>query len=365
MVAAKDARDWAATGGLDGLGDSLYTPFSGADGDDIDWDAYRVLVRYCIGDLGHDMLWTTSGCGEWWALTIDERKRLLEVAIEEGRAIKPDLVVQACTTSACAKDALELTRHAQEVGADICFLQTPPMEVHAGEGMIRFFKYIADRTDIALGMFNTPGSVYEMTGEEMAGIANAIPAVVAVKEGVMDSVVNTLSLHALAPEVVIWECDTWVYEAGWLEDGIVGPGQLGNIGYLQESPSNRTYRQYWELIWDGKLREAREFRKQDLQVQTLATYSARYATYPERPGYLTHWGEPLKIASEIIGLPVGDYKMARSPQGTLRPGVREEIRALYEEAGLAGVANQGKAVSHPVDLPWSDTVHQSLVAQSL
>jgi 4-hydroxy-tetrahydrodipicolinate synthase len=31
---------------LRGIGDSLYTPFCGTDGDDIDWDAYRMLVRY-------------------------------------------------------------------------------------------------------------------------------------------------------------------------------------------------------------------------------------------------------------------------------------------------------------------------------
>ena len=64
---------------------SLYTPFCGADGDDIDWDAYRTLVRYCVGDLGHRLLWCTSGIAEFWSLTLDERKRLLEVAIEEGR----------------------------------------------------------------------------------------------------------------------------------------------------------------------------------------------------------------------------------------------------------------------------------------
>jgi 4-hydroxy-tetrahydrodipicolinate synthase len=49
---AKEARAWAHSA-LRGIGDSLYTPFSGVDGDDIDWDAYRTLVRYCVGDLGH------------------------------------------------------------------------------------------------------------------------------------------------------------------------------------------------------------------------------------------------------------------------------------------------------------------------
>ena len=85
MATATEARSWARNT-LRGIGDSLYTPFCGEDGDDIDWDAYRTLVRYCVGELGHPMLWCTSGVGEFWSLTIDERKRLLEVAIEEGRA---------------------------------------------------------------------------------------------------------------------------------------------------------------------------------------------------------------------------------------------------------------------------------------
>ena len=98
MATASEARDWARTA-LHGIGDSLYTPFSGPDGDDVDWDAYRTLVRHCVAGLGHEMLWCTSGVGEFWALTIDERKRLLEVAVEEGRAANPDLVVQACTAA--------------------------------------------------------------------------------------------------------------------------------------------------------------------------------------------------------------------------------------------------------------------------
>src|SRR5207248_1578729 len=135
MASAREAREWAANGGLHGIGDSLYTPFSGADGEDVDWEAYRRLVRYCTDDLGHAMLWLTSGVGEWWSLTIHERKMLLEVAVDEARSVAPATVIQACTSAASPKEAVELTLHAQEHGADICYLQTPPMEVHAGEGV--------------------------------------------------------------------------------------------------------------------------------------------------------------------------------------------------------------------------------------
>ena len=157
MATAKEARQWARNA-LHGIGDSLYTPFSGPDGDNIDWNAYRTLVRHCVGTLRHPMLWVTSGVAEFWSLTIAERKKLLEVAIEEARGIDRDVIVQSCTAALSAKDCLELTQHAQDAGADIVYIQTPMMELHGGDGVLNYFKYIAERTDIALGMFNSPSS---------------------------------------------------------------------------------------------------------------------------------------------------------------------------------------------------------------
>jgi 4-hydroxy-tetrahydrodipicolinate synthase len=338
MVAAAQARDWAAGGGLRGIGDSLYTPFSGPDGDAIDWAAYRRLVRYCVGDLRHDMLWLTSGVGEWWSLTIEERKQLLEVAVAEARTVAPDAVIQACTSSASAKDAVELTRHAQEHGADICYLQTPSMEVHAGEGVQRFFQYVADRTDIALGIFNSPSSGYVLTAEEMAAIHHAIPAVVAVKEGVMDSTTRSYALHAMAPQLVIWECDLIVYRAGWLQQGIVGPAQLGTAGYLHETPDNLVYRAYWELIWSGRLAEAIAFAAESGLDQLGEEMGSWLVQYPGRSDYFTHWAEAFKYAASVIGLPVGDYPYSRPPQGRLPEEGKTQLRGALEHAGMAGKA---------------------------
>ena len=326
MASAGDARDWVASGGLHGIGDSLYTPFSGPDGDDIDWSAYRQLVRYCVGDLRHDMLWLTSGVGEWWTLTMDERKKLTEVAVEEARSVAPDTVIQACTSAASVKDALELTLHAQANGVDICYLQTPPMEVHAGEGVLRFFQYIADRSDIALGMFNSPSSGYVLTVSEMAEIHRRIPAVVAVKEGVQDSISRSVALHALAPELVIWECDLIVYRAGWLQEGIVGPAELGTSGYLFETPDNLWYTHYWQLIWDGQLTEAGGYARQSGLDAYQGSLGKWFVEYPGRPEYFTHWGEAFKYAASVIGLPVGDYPYSRPPQGLLPEAAKTQLR---------------------------------------
>ena len=332
MATAKEAREWARQT-LRGIGNSLYTPFAGVDGDDIDWEAYRTLVRYCVGDLGHDMLWCTSGLSEFWALTLEERKRLLEIAIEEGRAINPDVVVQSCTSATAAKDCLELTRHAQESGADIVYIQTPVMECHGGEGVLNFFHYIADRTDIALGMFNSPSSGYVLTAAESARIAAEIPAVCATKEGAFRPA-NSRMLHDLAPELQIWECDATVYRAGWLRDGIVCAAQLGTTGYLMETPQHRVFSEYWSLIWDGKLIEAMDYAKAtglDLFERDRGLW---FTVYPGRADYFTHWGSAFKYAASVLGLPIGDYPHSRPPQTVLPDAAKSQIREAYQRFGL-------------------------------
>jgi 4-hydroxy-tetrahydrodipicolinate synthase len=191
-------------------------------------------------------------------------------------------------------------------------------------------------------MFNSNSSGYVMTGDEMAAISTAIPAVVAVKEGVMDSTVNTSTLHALDPDIAIWECDTLVYEAGWLEAGIVCSGQLGNSSWMYESPDNRWFSEYWELIWAGKIAEAKAHRGANVGGMPL---SPKFGEHPKRPGYLTHWGEVVKVGASTIGLPVGDYPYSRPPQARLGEQGRKEIAEVFIAAGLEGKALTSSAVS--------------------
>jgi len=190
-----------------------------------------------------------------------------------------------------------------------------------------------------------------LTPAEMAEIYHRVPAVVAVKEGVQDSVMPTLELHALAPDLVIWECDTLVYETGWLDDGIVGPAQLGTAGYLYETPDDKWYTQYWELIWDGKPQEARRFHKEHVGHTGMGQFGGWLTEYPDRPGYFTHWGEAFKAAADAIGLPVGDFPYSRPPQARLPQSARDEIRRAFENSGMAGKAAAATAATAKVPTP--------------
>ena len=224
MANAKDARQWARHA-LHGIGDSLYTPFSGRDGDDIDWDAYRTLVRHCVGTLGHPMLWVTSGVAEFWSLTIAERKKLLEVAIDEARGINPDVIVQSCTAAIVGQGL---------PGADAaCPGRRRRHRLHpdADDGTARrrrcfeLLQYIADRTDIALGMFNSPSSGYVLSAQEGARIVEEIPAVCATKEGSFQAASEPHAARARAGSG----------DLGMRYDGV--PGRLAQVGHRRPRPA--------------------------------------------------------------------------------------------------------------------------------
>jgi 4-hydroxy-tetrahydrodipicolinate synthase len=232
-----------------------------------------------------------------------------------------------------AKDCLDLTLHAQDAGADIAYIQTPMMEAHGGEGVLRFFRYIGQRTDIALGMFNSPSSGYVLTAAESARVYDEVHAVCATKEGAFRPA-NSRLLHELAPRLVIWECEKTVYRAGWLRDGIVCPAQLGTAGYLFETPQRPLLSEYWDLVCNDKLVEAMDYGRDSGLDQFDIDIGSWFTCYPGRADYFTHWGGAFKYAASVLGLPIGSYPHSRPPQAELPPEAKAQIENAYRRLGL-------------------------------
>lgn len=126
-----------------------------------------------------------------------------------------------------------------------------------------------------------------------------------------------------------------VYRAGWLQEGIVGPAQLGTAGYLMETPRRPYLTEYWTRIWDGRLAEAIAYAKAVGLDDHQAAVAGWYTRYPGRPDYFTHWGGAFRYAASVIGLPMGDYPHSRPPQAILPNHAKDQIRAAFEKAGLA------------------------------
>src|SRR3984957_17008154 len=331
MASAEEARRWAP-GALRGMIDSLYTPFNGAGGEEIDEESYKKLVDYCVGTLDHDGIWVGGLVGECWALSVVERKRLLELGVAQARSIKPNALVEACPASTNILDTVELIQHATAAGADICFMIAPYFEAKSYDAMREVLRYVTDRTDMALGLFNTHAAGWILTPEECARLADEFPAICAVKNG-MFRPSHSAALHRLAPELVIWECDMLAYRGGFLRQGITAAGILGGSGYLYELPDNRIYSAQWDLLVSDKLSEAIDHWYESGLDELVARLHGAFGASNVEAVY-THWGSAFKAAAHELGLPVGNYGRPRPPQPPLPDLQKAAIRAAYTAIGL-------------------------------
>ena len=141
---------------------ALITPFR--DGK-VDVQAFRKLVEWQIV-AGVDFLAPCGTTGESPTLTYDEHKLVIEVCIEAAAGRVP---VIAGTGSNSTAEAIELTRHAKEAGADGVLVVTPYYNKPTQEGLYLHYKAINDCADIPIIIYNIPGrSVVDMSVDTMA-----------------------------------------------------------------------------------------------------------------------------------------------------------------------------------------------------
>jgi 4-hydroxy-tetrahydrodipicolinate synthase len=154
---------------------ALITPFSGGE---VDEAAFRRLVSWQIAEGSHGLV-PAGTTGESATLSHDEHMRVLELCVEEADGRVP---VIAGAGSNSTTEAISLSRHAKEVGADAVLSVTPYYNKPTQEGIYRHFAAIAEAVDIPIVIYNIPGrSVVEITVETMARLSS-IANIVGVKD---------------------------------------------------------------------------------------------------------------------------------------------------------------------------------------
>ena len=149
-----------------GVWAAITTPFT-PDGE-VDEAGLRRNMRHYTDVLHVDGIFCTGTIGEFWALTGEERKRIVEIVVEEARH---KCKVIAHTAHHAAKETVELTRHAEEVGADFAVLMNPYYPP-ADEAMVYdWFKFVASRVNIGIWMFDAEFAGYGFSPQLTARIA--------------------------------------------------------------------------------------------------------------------------------------------------------------------------------------------------
>ena len=147
-----------------------------------DEKAYSEFVEWQIAE-GTKGIVPVGTTGESPTLSHDEHKRVVEIAVSVAKGRIP---VIAGAGSNSTKEAIDLTRHAKEAGADAALIVTPYYNKPTQEGMFLHYSAIADAVDLPIIIYNIPGrSVVNMSVETMARLAKH-KNIVGVKDSTAD-----------------------------------------------------------------------------------------------------------------------------------------------------------------------------------
>jgi 4-hydroxy-tetrahydrodipicolinate synthase len=172
---------------------ALVTPFRNSR---IDESAFQDIVEWHIGQGTHGFV-PVGTTGESPTLSHAEHERVVELCVEAVAGRRP---VIAGTGSNATEEAISLTRHAKEAGADAALVVTPYYNKPTQEGLYAHYKAIHDAVDLPILIYNIPGrSVVDMSPETMGRLAR-LPRIVGVKDATADIVRPLLTAEACGPE---------------------------------------------------------------------------------------------------------------------------------------------------------------------
>jgi len=129
---------------------AIVTPFKN---DQVDEKALRELIEFQITN-GTDAIVPCGTTGESATLSHEEHDRVIEITID---AVKKRVPVIAGTGSNNTAEALRLTKHAYEAGADGALIVCPYYNRPTQEGLYQHFKVIAESVPIPIIPYNIPG----------------------------------------------------------------------------------------------------------------------------------------------------------------------------------------------------------------
>ena len=121
--------------------------------------------------------------GESTTLSHEEHDRVIEITID---AVKKRVPVIAGTGSNSTAEAIRLTRHAYEAGADGVLMVSPYYNKPSQEGLYQHFKAVADAVPVPIILYNVPGRTSSNVLPETVARLSKISNIVGIKEATGD-----------------------------------------------------------------------------------------------------------------------------------------------------------------------------------
>jgi len=158
-----------------GSGVAIVTPFTN---EGTDYNKLAELIEYQIKE-GTDAIIIAGTTGEASTMYDDEHKAAIKFAVEKVNGRVP---VIAGTGSNHTVHAIELSKYAQEVGADAILTVTPYYNKTTQKGLYEHFKQIANSISIPVVLYNVPSRTNLNIAPETIKALSEIDNIVAIKE---------------------------------------------------------------------------------------------------------------------------------------------------------------------------------------
>ncbi len=173
---------------FEGIHTALITPFRNGQ---VDEEALRAHVERQI-EAGVDGVVPCGSTGESATLSHLEHRRVVEIVVDAAKGRVP---VIAGTGSNSTREAIELTLHAKQAGADGALLLSPYYNKPTQEGIYAHYAAIAEATRFPLVIYNIPGRTASNIAPEIIARLARLEWVVGVKEacGNVDQIAHVIA----------------------------------------------------------------------------------------------------------------------------------------------------------------------------
>ena len=293
-----------------GIFAACITPFS-SDGAEIDFDGISAHVEHMISNGVHGLV-PGGSTGEFTALTVAERKAGNRAYIQAADGRVP---VVAGTGALATEETIELSRDAEEAGADALMIVPPFYDTPSFEEIVVHYRAVSKVVDIPIMFYNIPDATGLDISAEQFGRLGREAGVACYKDTSGDFSKFT-SVYLDHPEDIqaINGCDTLTFAALALG---TDAGVWGAASFIPRLCTDL----YSALAIEGDMPRARELWE---KIHPICVFLESHS-----------YACGVKTGVELVGLPAGP---TRGPILPLAAEHREELRGLLNAAGLETVA---------------------------
>ncbi len=238
----------------------LVTPFKNGE---VDFDAYAGLVEFQIREGSHGVL-VNGTTSEPSSLTVDERNRIVDVAVE---AANGTTTVVVATGSQSFAETEVLTRHAaSKQDVDALLIVTPYYSRPPQRGIVEYYRRLNELHDKPWMIYHIPGRAAVDVKIDTAREINAVcPTFVGMKHASLDLGYVTDLFEEVEEDLRVF---VGLEELSFPMMAIGACGLMNAVGNLRPKPLS----EMCEAVWQGDLFAARELHRKLFEINKAVFY---------------------------------------------------------------------------------------------